>query len=116
MTLESISKKTLFFVSTFHIRTSELNSLQRTRLYFALVYKSECGIFVRGVHKFFFFFFHAKHHRDVRGSLVPRLLFAEGENSELPILFWFQYFDITMMSRQLDCEFKHALENSKLVV
>ena len=31
-----------------------------------------------------------------------------------PISFWFQYFEITMTSRQLDCEFKNALENNKL--
>ena len=33
---------------------------------------------------------------------------------ELPISFWFQYFEITVTSHQLDCVFKNALENSKL--
>ena len=30
-----------------------------------------------------------------------------------PISFWFQYFEITMTLRQLDCEFENALENNK---
>ena len=28
--------------------------------------------------------------------------------------FWFQYFEIIVTSRQLDCEFKNTLENSEL--
>ena len=49
-------------------------------------------------------------------SLVPRLLFnLPGKYSgKLPILFWVQYFENTVISRQLDCEFKSALVNSKL--
>ena len=49
-------------------------------------------------------------------SLVPRLLFAKRENSMVNCLyrFWFQYFEITMTSCQLDCEFKNALVNSEL--
>ena len=28
--------------------------------------------------------------------------------------FWFQYFEITVTSRQLDCELKNALVNNEL--
>ena len=49
-------------------------------------------------------------------SLMPRLLFAEQENSLVNYLyrFWFQYFEATVTSRQLGCEFKSALVSSKL--
>ena len=47
---------------------------------------------------------------------MPRLLFAKRgkQSGKLPIPFWFQYFEATMTSRQLDCEFKSALVNSEL--
>ena len=35
-------------------------------------------------------------------------------SGKLPILFWFQYFEIIVTSHQLDYEFKSALVNSKL--
>ena len=38
---------------------------------------------------------------------------AEKQSAKL-VLFWFQYFEITVMSRKLDCEFKNALVNSEL--
>ena len=48
-------------------------------------------------------------------SLVPRLLFTKQENSLINKLLWFRYFEITMMSHQLDFEFKSALVlNSEL--
>ena len=34
------------------------------------------------------------------------------ESGKLPVQFWFQYFEITVMSCQLDCEFKSALETA----
>ena len=48
-------------------------------------------------------------------SCPDYIIFAKRENSlvpQLPIQFWFQYFEITMTSRQLDS--KNTLENSQL--
>ena len=46
-------------------------------------------------------------------SLVPRLLFAERENSLVNCLYCLVpiFFETTMMLRQLDCEFKNPLVN-----
>ena len=47
----------------------------------------------------------------LKDSLVPRLLLTKP--GKLPISFWFQYFEITVTSRQLDCDFKNDLVNSE---
>ena len=51
--------------------------------------------------------------RHIWARLFSRL-FTKWENSKLPILCWFQYLEATVTSRQLDCEFKNTLVNSKL--
>ena len=53
----------------------------------------------------------------IEHSLVPRLLFTEWENSLVNCLYCLgsNIFEVTVTSRQLDCKFKSALVNSKLL-
>ena len=48
-----------------------------------------------------------------RHSIFSLVLFAK-EEIKLPVPFLFQYFEIAVISRQLDCEFKNTQVSSKL--